>query len=127
MSSFRWPPFHLIDRLRHHPGNCVIVGHAFGIGDRFAAGGADFRCDSLGRAGIALIAALQAAAEVVDHHFCAFTRRQQRAFLADAVAAAGNQYDLAVQNAHFILLDVSGRDTTAQMTGRKRRRLKIKV
>ena len=90
----------LVAGLFDHAGHGGIVRHAVGIRHRLAAGGADLPGDLLGRAGIAFIAAGKAAAEIVDHHIGAFARGQQGALLADPVAAAGNQYCLAVQNAH---------------------------
>ena len=56
----------------------------------------------LGGPGLAFVAACHAAAQIVDHDLGAFLRRQQRAFLADAVRAARDQNDLAFQHAHGI-------------------------
>jgi hypothetical protein len=69
-----------------------------------AAGGADFLGHGLGRAGRADIAAAFAAAQIVDQHLGALARGDQRRLASDAVAAAGDQHHLAVQNAHRRLL-----------------------
>ncbi len=78
-----------------HAVDGVEVGDAVGVGDRFAAGGADFLGDGFGRTRRAFVFALEAAAQVVDHDLRAFLRSDQRAIAANAVAAARNQYNLA--------------------------------
>ncbi len=70
-------------------------GDAFGVGDRLAAGGADFLGHGFGRTGRTFVAAREAAAEVVDQDLGAVGRRDQGAVAADAVAAAGNENHLA--------------------------------
>ena len=74
---------------------------AVGVGDRLAAGRADLLRATVS-AGPAEPSSPPAerAAQIVDHDLRAFLRRDQRAVAADAVAAAGDQDDLAVQNAH---------------------------
>ena len=83
---------HALDRFH--------VGHAFRVRDSLAARLADFLSHGFGRACTAFIGAGQAAAQIVDDHFCALARRQQRGFLADAITTAGHEDHFAFQNAH---------------------------
>ena len=67
---------------------------------RFAAGGADFPGHRLGGTRVALVAALQAAAKVVDDHLGALLGRDQRAIASDAVTASGDQNNFSLKCAH---------------------------
>src|SRR6185437_1295152 len=73
------------------------LGHAVGIGDGGAAGGADLVHHLLCRAGVGIAFAVGAAAKVVDHHATTLAAGQERDLAADAAARAGNDDDLAVE------------------------------
>ena len=99
-------PLKRVHGLLDHARDAGAIGDAVGIGHRFAAGRLDLLHHLLGRARIAPIAAGDAAAQIVDDDLGAFLRRQQRAFLADAVCAARHQNDLAFHHAHGLNLPI---------------------
>lgn len=94
----------LVLGLFDHAFDGLVIGDAVRVRDRLAACCADFLRHFFGRACIALIGAGQAATEIVHHNLRAGLCCQQRALLADPVAAAGDQYDFSIQNAHVFLL-----------------------
>jgi len=77
-------------------------GHAIGICDRLAAGGADF-CGHLSRDALVGAFAEHVRAEVVDYNLCAFGREQDRLRAPDSAARAGYDCDLAVESLFSLL------------------------
>jgi hypothetical protein len=86
----------LVHRLLHHGLDGREIGHGCAVGNRLAAGCADFVHHPLGgRGGTAR--AVDRAAKVVDHHPGAPRRQRQRMLAAQAAAGPGDDRDTVLE------------------------------